>query len=318
MAGNSKRRGAVAKSGRKKGATVGSGGQRRRGLEGKGPTPRAEDRPYHKAYKSTQKRGTKPRGTKRAGGEEWIAGRNAVVEALREGVPVEAVYVAEGAEHDSRLKEAFRAAADQGVALSEIRRAELDRLTGGAVHQGLAARIPPYEYAAADDLVERATEAGEAPLIVMLDHVTDPRNLGAIVRSAAAFGAHGVVIPERRAAQMTAAAWKTSAGAAARIPVSQVTNLTQQLKAYQSAGCMSVGLDMDGGLTLPELVAPDGLAAGGLVVVVGAEGGGLSRLVGETCDQRVSIPMAADVESLNAGVAASVLLYAVADARSRS
>ena len=194
-------------------------------------------------------------------------------------------------------------------------RSELDRLTDGAVHQGLAARIPAYEYAHPDDLLARAEEAGEPPLIVALDSVTDPRNLGAVVRSASGFGAHGVVVPERRAAGMTAAAWKTSAGAAARIPVAQTVNLTRQLKAYQEAGCMVVGLAADGDVSLPELIAPDGLADGPLVLVVGAEGGGLSRLVAETCDQLVSIPMANSLESLNAGVAASVTLYAIAQAR---
>ena len=323
MAGNSKRRGAIAKAGTKKGQQVGSGGQRRRGLEGKGPTPKAKDRPYHKAYraaelaersaaKRTGRGGTRKRTTSDA---EWIIGRNSVVEALREGVPVNGVYVAEGAERDGRLREAFQLAAESGISLLEVAKPELDRLTGFNGHQGLAARVPAYEYAHADDLLDAAEEAGEPPLVVALDHVTDPRNLGAIVRSAAAFGAHGVVIPTNRAAGMTAAAWKTSAGAAARIPVAQTVNMTRQLKAYQEAGCMVVGLDMDGDVTLPELGVPDGLASGPLVVVVGAEGGGLSRLVAETCDQIVSIPMANAVESLNAGVAASVVLYAVAQAR---
>jgi 23S rRNA (guanosine2251-2'-O)-methyltransferase len=313
MAGNSQRRGAVAK-GRKKGATVGSGGQRRRGLEGKGPTPKAKDRPHHKAYRHAQQgdRAGSPAPRKRTNGDaEWIAGRNSVVEALREGVPVTTVYVAEGAERDGRLREAFKIAAESHLNLLEVSRSELDRLTGGAVHQGLAARVPAYEYAHPDDLLERADEAGEPPLIVALDQVTDPRNLGAVIRSAAAFGAHGVVIPERRAAGMTASAWKTSAGAAARIPVAQTVNLTRQLKAYQDAGLMVVGLDTDGEVSLPEL----DLADGPLVVVVGSEGGGLSRLVAETCDQIVSIPMAGAVESLNAGVAASVVLYAISQAR---
>ncbi|MEP9382583.1 23S rRNA (guanosine(2251)-2'-O)-methyltransferase RlmB [Nocardioides sp. KR10-350] len=320
MAGNSSRRGAVSK-GRKKGATVGSGGQRRRGLEGKGPTPKAKDRPHHKAHKAAQRseRPGKPAGgrpRKRTGSDaEWIAGRNSVVEALREGVPVNGLYVAEGAERDGRLREAFQLAADGGISLLEVNRVELDRLTGGAVHQGLAARIPAYDYAHPDDLLDRADELGEPPLVVALDQVTDPRNLGAVIRSAAAFGAHGVLIPERRAAGMTAAAWKTSAGAAARIPVAQAVNLTRQLKAYQEAGLMVVGLDMDGDVSLPELAAEGGLADGPLVVVVGSEGDGLSRLVAETCDQIVSIPMANSVESLNAGVAASVVLYAVAQAR---
>jgi 23S rRNA (guanosine2251-2'-O)-methyltransferase len=316
MAGNSQRRGAIQKSS-KKGATAGSGGQRRRGLEGKGPTPKAKDRPYHKAHKAQQlaersaaKRQPRKRSTSDA---EWIIGRNAVVEALREGVPVNAVYVAEGAERDGRLREAFQLAAELGVSLLEVAKPELDRLTGFNGHQGLAARVPAYEYAHPDDLIAAARDAGEPPLIVVVDHVTDPRNLGAIVRSAAAFGAHGVVIPDRRAASMTAAAWKTSAGAAARMPVAQTVNMTRQLKAYQDAGCMVVGLDMDGTLPLSEL---DELATGPLVVVVGAEGGGLGRLVGETCDQIVSIPMVNSVESLNAGVAASVILFAVAQARS--
>ncbi|MBO0843231.1 MAG: 23S rRNA (guanosine(2251)-2'-O)-methyltransferase RlmB [Nocardioides sp.] len=319
MAGNSQRRGAIAK-GRKKGAQVGSGGNRRKGLEGKGPTPKAKDRPYHKAYKAAQAADQRKGGNRRrtTSDAEWIIGRNSVVEALREDVPVNGLYVAEGAERDGRLREAFLLASEKSISLLEVTKVELDRLTGFNGHQGLAARIPAYEYAHADDLLSRAEELAEPALIVALDQVTDPRNLGAIVRSAAAFGAHGVVIPERRAAGMTAAAWKTSAGAASRIPVAQTVNLTRQLKAYQEAGCMVVGLDMEGDITLPELGAPDGLAEGPLVVVVGAEGGGLSRLVTETCDQVVSIPMANSVESLNAGVAASVVLYAVAEARRSS
>jgi 23S rRNA (guanosine2251-2'-O)-methyltransferase len=318
MAGNSQRKGAIVKAGKKKGATVGSGGQRRRGLEGKGPTPKAKDRPYHKAHKAAELAersaakhpGGRPRkrGTSDA---EWIIGRNPVVEALREGVPINAVYVAEGAERDGRLREAFQLASEHGIGLLEVARAELDRLTGFNGHQGLAARIPAYEYAHPDDLLDAAADAGQSPLILALDHITDPRNLGAIVRSAAAFGAHGVVIQTNRSVGMTAAAWKTSAGAAARIPVAQAVNLTRQLKAYQDAGCMVVGLDMDADVALPDFELGDGP----LVVVVGAEGGGLGRLVAETCDQIVSIPMVNAVESLNAGVAASVVLYAVAQAR---
>jgi 23S rRNA (guanosine2251-2'-O)-methyltransferase len=317
MAGNSQRRGSVRKSSKK--PPAGSGGRVRRGLEGKGPTPKAKDRPNHKAYKAKQQaeraQSSRPKRRPVVSDAEWVAGRNSVVELLRTRVPVAAVYVAEGAERDGRLREAFKLAAEQGVSLLEVARTELDRLTGGAVHQGLAARIPAYEYAHPDDLLARAAEEQEPPLLVALDHVTDPRNLGAVVRSASGFGAHGVVIPERRAATMTASAWKTSAGAAARIPVARTVNLTRQLKAYQDAGCMVVGLAADGDVSLTELTAPDGLAEGPLVVVVGAEGGGLSRLVAETCDQLVSIPMANELESLNAGVAASVTLYAIAQAR---
>ena len=316
MPGNSQRKGSIRKTAKK--PTAGSGGRVKRGLEGKGPTPKAKDRPYHKSYKTKQQnerqQQTKPR--RRTSTEaEWVAGRNSVLEVLRAGIPVAGVYVGEGTERDGRLREVFKLAAEQGVSLLEVTKAELDRRTDGAVHQGLAARLPSYDYAHADDLVARAAEVGEQPLIVALDSVTDPRNLGAVVRSASGFGAHGVVIPERRAAGMTAAAWKSSAGAAARIPVAQTVNLVRQLKAYQEAGCMVVGLAADGDVSLPDLVAPGGLADGPLVLVVGAEGDGLGRLVAETCDQLVSIPMANDLESLNAGVAASVTLYAIAQVR---
>jgi 23S rRNA (guanosine2251-2'-O)-methyltransferase len=316
MAGNSSRRGAVKKSG-KGNPTAGSGGRVRRGLEGKGPTPKAKDREGHVAYKR-RKRAEKAASARprrkpaaKSGDSEWVAGRNSVVEALRAELPVTAVYVAESAERDGRLREAFKVVAERGISLLEVSRGELDRLTGGAVHQGLAAKVPPYEYAHPDDLLERAAGSGTPPLIVALDSVTDPRNLGAVVRSAAGFGAHGVLVPERRAAGMTAAAWKTSAGAAARVPVAQAVNLTRQLKAYQAAGCMVVGLAADGDVPLPGL----DLADTPLVVVVGSEGKGLSRLVAETCDQLVSIPMVSPLESLNAGVAASVALYAIADKR---
>lgn len=313
MAGNSSRRGAIKKTG-KGNPTAGSGGRVKRGLVGRGPTPKAKDREGHVAYKSrkrAEKTSAPRRRTSPKSDVDWVAGRNSVVEALRANMPVSAVYVAEGAERDGRLREVFRVAADRGISLLEVARVELDRLTDGAVHQGLAARVPAYEYAHPSDLLDRAAAAGEKPLIVALDSVTDPRNLGAVVRSAAGFGAHGVLIPERRSAGMTASAWKTSAGAAARLPVAQATNLTRQLKAYQEAGCMVVGLAADGDVSLPDFE----LADGPLVVVVGSEGGGLSRLVAETCDQLLSIPMSTGLESLNAGVAASVTLYAVAERR---
>ncbi|MGN6721160.1 MAG: 23S rRNA (guanosine(2251)-2'-O)-methyltransferase RlmB [Marmoricola sp.] len=313
MAGNSARRGAIKKTG-KGNPTAGSGGRVRRGLEGKGPTPKAEDRPNHKVYKAKKRdeRAQAARPKRRTTGDaEWVAGRNSVVETLRAGMPVTAIYVAEGAERDGRLREIFGAAAESGISLLEVPRGELDRLTGGAVHQGIAARTPAYEYAHPDDLLDFAAKNHEKPLIVALDSVTDPRNLGAVVRSAAGFGAHGVVIPERRAAGMTASAWKTSAGAAARVPVAQAPNLTRQLKAYQDAGCMVVGLAADGEVSLPELA----LADGPLVLVIGSEGKGLSRLVTETCDQLVSIPMSSQLESLNAGVAAGIALYEIAQRR---
>ncbi|MEV5820723.1 23S rRNA (guanosine(2251)-2'-O)-methyltransferase RlmB [Micromonospora harpali] len=241
---------------------------------------------------------------------ELLVGRNPVLESLRAQVPATALYTAHGIEIDDRVTEIVRTAADRGIAILEISRAELDRMTGGVLHQGIGLQVPPFAYEPFEDLVAAALEQ-TAPLLVALDGVTDPRNLGAVIRSAAAFGAQGVFVPERRAAGITATAWRTSAGAAARVPVAQVTNLTRSLKACQDAGFMVVGLDADGDTDLYDLEA----AVGPLVVVVGSEGRGLSRLVGETCDLTVSIPMVSEVESLNASVAAAVTLAEVARRR---
>ncbi|HVF05174.1 MAG TPA: 23S rRNA (guanosine(2251)-2'-O)-methyltransferase RlmB [Frankiaceae bacterium] len=243
--------------------------------------------------------------------DEVVAGRNPVVEALRARVPARTLVVALGIDHDDRVAEALASAAKAQVPVREAGKSELDRLTDGAVHQGLVLLVAPYEYAHPDDVLRRAFEHPEAPLLVALDGVTDPRNLGAVVRSAAAFGAHGVVVPERRAAGLTAAAWKASAGTAARVPVARATNLVRALKAYGDAGVTVVGLAADGELDLYDLE----LATEPLCVVVGSEGRGLSRLVGETCDVRIRIPMANDTESLNASVAAAVTLAEVARRR---
>jgi 23S rRNA (guanosine2251-2'-O)-methyltransferase len=311
MAGNSQRRNR--RTTNKKGATVGSGGQRRRGLEGKGPTPPAEMRKGHKknrianaqAKRAVSAQSRRPSGRGAKATAELVVGRNPVVEALRADIPATAVYVQQYIDNDDRVREAVQLATDRGVPLLEAARPELDRITAGLNHQGLVLQIPPYEYAHPDDLVAAAADRAEDPLIVALDGVTDPRNLGAVVRSVAAFGGHGVVVPERRAAGMTAGAWKTSAGTAARVPVARATNLTRALEAYQKAGLTVVGLAADGDVELQDLE----LLSGPVVIVAGSEGKGLSRLVGETCDLRVRIPMPGGAESLNAGVAAGVVLY---------
>lgn len=317
MAGNQQRR--AARTSNKKGMTVGSGGQRRKQLKGRGPTPKAEERTGHPAARRATggakggAGGGRPparrSGPGRGASTEVVAGRNSVLEALRTGVPGTALHVGTRMESDDRVKEAITLATEAGIALLETPRGELDRITDGAVHQGLALTVPPYDYAHPDDLLSQQLPG--QPLIVALDGITDPRNLGAIIRSAGAFGGHGVVVPSRRSAGMTASAWKTSAGAAARIPVAQATNLTRTLEDYRKAGCFVIGLDADGDVDLPGLA----LADQPLVVVVGSEGKGLSRLVRETCDQIVSIPMSGGTESLNAGIAAAVTLYEIARIR---
>jgi 23S rRNA (guanosine2251-2'-O)-methyltransferase len=313
MAGNSQRRGAVRKDGTKKGQVTGSGGVRRRGLEGRGATPPASERPYHPQYKKARaaakaataqpRRNQKVAGRPADGGPEYVLGRNPVVECLRAGVPATALYVALGAPNDERLTEAVATAADRGISILEVQRAELDRLSENGLHQGIALQVPPYQYSHPKDLLAVAADRGEAPLIVALDNITDPRNLGAVIRSTAAFGGHGVVIPGRRSASITAVAWRTSAGAAARLQVAQAPNLNRTLIDYGAAGLQIVGLDADGDVTL------DGYdGTGGIVIVVGSEGKGLSRLVRENCDSVLSIPIASAVESLNASVAAGVVL----------
>ena len=305
----------------------GTGGQGRRKLEGKGPTPPAAMRPGHPAQRraAAAAAGSRrvgdasaaaapparraPRGAGDAA--EFVAGRNAVVESLRARVPSAALYVGARVARDERIEEAIKLAADRGVPVLEAGAAELDRLTGGALHQGLALRVRAYDYAHPDDLLVRAADAGQLPLIVALDGVTDPRNVGAIARSAAAFGAHGVVVPARRGAGVTAGAWKASAGALARLPVARAANLARALQSYRDAGVFVAGLDAAGDTVIRDL----DLATAPLVLVTGSEGRGLSRIVSQACDVLVRIPIAARTESLNAGVATGIALYEVAAIR---
>ena len=324
-----------ASNGKKKGPLKGTGGLGRKSLEGRGPTPKAEDRAWHPAGKrkaaaerfaasggkgrpggrpsnaSSQNRSSKAK----AGDEtENVTGRNSVLEALRAKIPATAFYIAQRVEMDDRVKEMLSIATHRGIPVMEVTRQELDRMAGfDGVHQGVALKVPPYEYAHPQDLLELVSGRGELPLFVALDGITDPRNLGAIIRSTAAFGGHGIILPQRRSAGVNSAAWKTSAGAAARIPVAMATNLTTQLKEFKKQGVFVIGLDGGGDVSLPDLA----LADRPVVIVVGSEGKGLSRLVTENCDQIVSIPISAATESLNAGIAASVALYQVATERAQ-
>ena len=393
MAGKPGRPGA-AKS--KKGGKVGSGGNNKQRLEGRGPTPKAEDRKNHKAFKAKQaaerkaaalgikivgkgagnsstarkfaseldpkiatartgkaapraaagSRSGATRGTagtrdgarrgeflapsartagsagaaKRAGqrvakaenASEVLSGRNSVLEALRSKVPATALFIATRIEMDERVKEAIKIAAARGVPVTELTRPEIDRMTGfDSVHQGIALQVPPYKYQHPMELLDLILSRGQKPLLVALDGITDPRNLGAIIRSVAAFGGQGVILPQRRSTGVTASAWKTSAGAAARVPVALAANLNATLKDLKKRGCFIVGLDGGGDMSLPEF----SLGTEPLVLVVGSEGKGLSRLVTENCDAVVSIPITGDTESLNAGIAASVTLYEVSKRR---
>ncbi|GAB3439318.1 23S rRNA (guanosine(2251)-2'-O)-methyltransferase RlmB [Streptomonospora sediminis] len=335
----------------KKGPTKGSGGKGKRSLEGKKGTPPAEERHWYARKKrpaadsakpgaaaSTRrsdggksgggdKGGAQPQATRPgtgsvagANGPGLLVGRNPVIEALRAGLPATRLFVANSLDADERVTEAARLAGEAGLDIREVPKSELDRRCDsqgqpGAAHQGMALQTRPYRYWDPADMLDaaRATarESGAAPLIVALDGVTDPHNLGAVARSAAAFGAHGLLIPERRAASVGIAAWKTSAGTLARLPVAQATNLTRTLQAYKSTGVFVAGLDGDGETSLDAM----DVATDPLVIVTGSEGKGLSRLVRETCDQVARIPISG-AESLNASVATGVALYEVTRRRS--
>lgn len=395
MPGNSSRKGAV--RGSKKGQKVGSGGKGKAKLSGRGPTPKAADRPYHPAAKAKAKaakkaagrgagptstsgtrratasgnsattsrsksgskvsaktsaptrsgssrakpgatrasgpttsgssRGSASRATSRSATRtaparssqgrsgsrsayEWISGRNAVLEALQAGVPVDVIYVMSSIDVDDRIREILNHGRRKRLQILEVSRTDLDRMTSRMVHQGIAAKVPAFSYA---DPMEILGDAVRPALIVAVDGLTDPRNLGAIIRSAAAFDATGVVVPQRRAVGVTPATWKTSAGAAARVKVAQATNLVRALQDYQKAGCFVIGLAGDGDRDIAEVGRE--FFTGPAVIVVGAEGAGLSRLVRETCDVIANIPIAAATESLNAGVATSIALYEAARAR---
>lgn len=292
----------------------------KRSLRGKGPTPRAEDRPYHKKFKSKEENQRKRTERKRIDAKrsdrkrdyrrepkdhvDTVAGRNAVVEALRAGIPAKELVVAVGVDVDERLNESIRLSQKMGIGIREVERRQIENMTGIANHQGAALIVKPFQYSSQKEIFARAKEPA---LFIAVDGVTDPRNIGAIARSAAAFSADGLLIPERRNASLTAAAWKTSAGAAARLPIAQITNLARSIEDAKAYGCFVVGLDGDADTTVDSMEIADQP----LYVIVGSEGKGLSRLAREKCDLLISIPMSSAVESLNASVAMSIALYAI-------
>jgi 23S rRNA (guanosine2251-2'-O)-methyltransferase len=242
--------------------------------------------------------------------QDAVAGKNSVVEALRAKIPAKELVVAIKVELDEKISEAIRLAKNSDLPIKELPRRALDELTGGANHQGIALVIKPFNYSEFDQIIAKAKKP---MMLIGLDGITDPHNLGAVVRSAAAFGADGVVIPERRNAAMTGSAWKASAGAAARMPIAQVTNLVRSIEDAKKAGCFVIGLDAEGDSELSKM----NLAKESIYIIVGSEGKGLSRLVREKCDLVVSIAMQSNVESLNASVATAITMHWVATERSK-
>ena len=232
-----------------------------------------------------------------------IEGRNAVIEALRAGTAMDKIYLAKG-ETDKTLGHIASKARAQGIVVVEADRRKLDGMSRTHAHQGVIALAAVREYVSIEDILQAAKDKGEPPLLVICDELSDPHNLGAVIRTAECAGAHGVVIPKRRSAGLTAVVAKTSAGAVSHIPVARVANLPSLLKELKKAGLWIFGSAADG--TTPLY---DADLKGPAAIVIGSEGEGMSRLVTENCDFLVSIPMKGKLNSLNASAAAAILLY---------
>ncbi|MFB5663045.1 23S rRNA (guanosine(2251)-2'-O)-methyltransferase RlmB [Alteribacillus sp. HJP-4] len=242
--------------------------------------------------------------------EEWISGKNPVLEALRSDHSINKIWVAEGA-GKGQMKQVQQLAKEKGVLVQQAPRKKLDELSGNNRHQGVVAAIAAYRYAEIDDIFQKAAAKQEEPFFILLDEVADPHNLGSILRTADAAGAHGVIIPKRRAAGLTQAVAKASAGAIEYVPVARVTNLARTMEQLKDRGLWLAGTDASG--TADFRTIPSDTPIG---LVIGSEGKGMGRLVKEKCDFLLQIPMAGHVTSLNASVAAALLMYEVNRKRS--
>lgn len=240
--------------------------------------------------------------------EEFIFGRNVVLEALRSGHSINKIFVQENAK-PSGINEIFALAKEKHIVTEKVKIQKLDAMVNGQRHQGVVASIAPICFSTLDDVFCRAAEKKEEPFILLLDELQDPQNIGALLRTADAAGVHGVLIPKRHSCPLNAAVAKISAGAVEYVPVVQIGNISRTIEELQQRGCWVVGADMDGDVYYGSNLQ------GPIVLVIGAEGKGLGRLVKEHCDEVVSIPMFGGVNSLNAAAAGAVLMYGVVQQR---
>lgn len=235
--------------------------------------------------------------------DDVLVGRNAVTEALKSGRGINKLWIASG-DREGSVAEIAALAKERGIVVQYVERAKIESLAGGHRHQGVLAYVAPVPYAELDDILKAAEEKGEAPFLVLLDELEDPHNLGALLRTADATGVHGILIPKRRSVSLNATVAKTSAGAVEYVPVARIGNIAQTLKKLKEEGFWVAGADMDG-----EKAYYEADLTGPLVLVVGSEGRGMSRLTKEACDFIVSMPMVGRINSLNASVAGSILMY---------
>lgn len=234
--------------------------------------------------------------------EDKILGRNPVMEAIRSGRSIDKILVKKG-KYEGSIVPIIKKAKDAGIIIQEVDRAKLDAIAEGGSHQGVIAYVSAYEYSTVKDILDRARSKGEAPFVIICDKITDPHNLGAIIRTANCVGAHGVIIPKRGSAGLNSTVAKTSAGAVEYTPVAKVTNIASVIDELKKEGLWITAADMDG----EEMYKID--LQGALGIVIGSEGEGIGRLIREKCDFIASIPMEGDINSLNASVAAGVLMY---------
>lgn len=239
--------------------------------------------------------------------QEWIAGKHSLLEALRAGRTINKVWIAEGAQKHL-TQPIISEAKNRGIIVQFVDKRKLDQMAPGLQHQGVVAQAAPYAYVEVEDLLTRASERGEPPFLLILDEIEDPHNLGSILRTAECTGVHGVIIPKRRSAAVTATVSKTSAGAVEYVPVARVTNLVQTMEQLKEAGVWIVGTDV---AAKEEIYGGGKIFTGPAAIVIGNENKGMGRLVRETCDVLLKLPMSGQLNSLNASVAAGVVMYEV-------
>lgn len=237
-------------------------------------------------------------------GNDKIEGRNPIIEALKSDREIDKLLIAKGAETGS-MKKVIGMAKEKGIAISFVERKKLDMMSESHNHQGVIAYVAAHSYVSIDDILEKAEKLGEDPFVIILDEITDPHNLGSIMRTADAVGAHGIIIPKRRSVGLTSIVAKTSAGAIEYVPVCKVSNISATIDELKKRGLWICGADMRGTVSYNQDLK------GSLGLVIGSEGKGISKLVKKKCDFLVKLPMKGDVSSLNASVAASVLMYEV-------
>lgn len=234
--------------------------------------------------------------------EDTVIGRNPVLEAIKSGRPIDKILIKKG-KYEGSMVPLIKKAKEMGIIIQETDRAKLDALAEGENHQGVIAYVSAHSYVSVDDILKKAEDKGEAPFVIICDKITDPHNLGAIIRTANCVGAHGVIIPKRSSAGINSTVAKTSAGAVEYTGVAKVTNIADTIDKLKKKGLWIAAADMDGG----SMYKTD--LKGALGIVVGSEGSGVSRLVKEKCDFIISIPMYGEINSLNASVAAGVVMY---------